>query len=73
MITVKDLEAIEKIKAFIVEQGYGEIRVDFFESQRERAPVSLSFRQISSTKGGDHQNSSTPAHGEAPSDEDIPF
>ena len=50
MITAKDLEAIEKIKAFIAELGYTDIRVDLFESQRECAPFSLSFRQISSQK-----------------------
>jgi endo-1,4-beta-D-glucanase Y len=50
MITAKDLEAIEKIKAFIAEQGYTDIRVDLFESQRECAPVSLSFRQESAQR-----------------------
>jgi hypothetical protein len=50
MITAKDLEAIEKIKAFIAEQGYTDIGVDLIGSQRECAPVSISFRQQSVQK-----------------------
>lgn len=37
MITVKDLEAIGMIKAFIAEQGYTDIRASIFNIQGEPA------------------------------------
>jgi endo-1,4-beta-D-glucanase Y len=53
MITAKDLEAIEKIKAFIVEQGYTEIHVDLVNTEKMRAPVNIYFRQASSQTEGE--------------------
>jgi hypothetical protein len=47
MITEKDLEAIEKIKTLIAELGYTGIRVDLLGSERERAPISMTFYQVS--------------------------
>jgi hypothetical protein len=48
MITAKDLDAIEKIKAYIAEQGYTDISVSLIGTERACAPVCISFCQASS-------------------------
>jgi hypothetical protein len=50
MITAKDLEAIERIKAYITEQGYVDIRVDLIGSEREHASISLTFYKNAAQK-----------------------
>jgi outer membrane protein assembly factor BamA len=50
MITAKDLEAIEKIKAYIAEQGYISPKVDVSSMNREDVFITISFHKRSAQK-----------------------